>query len=302
MMAGYPSYPAPIYDPPLPPNIEMKIDPATGWPFFVDHATRTTSWNDPRYNYYNQAPHGAPYATQQPNQHHQQQYPQPTYRYPNSTNPPDQQPRSAPTGPNQAQTAASSTTAIQNYPGMQQPPQQHNNMYPQMPYPSQPQPTHPSASPYPSQPQPTCPSASPYPSQPQPTHPSASPYPSQSQPTHPSASPYLSQPQPTHPSAPASAPLPAQAPGNGTPNHIDPRMQKISDIGSGLETLQEEVSRFQGVKGSKEFLALEEKLTCQILDLDAIDTGGDKQIRAARKNTVEYIQSLLHALDSAATK
>lgn len=78
-------------------------------------------------------------------------------------------------------------------------------------------------------------------------------------------------------------------------------MQKISDIGSSLETLQEEVSRFQGVKGSKEFLTIEEKLTRQILELDAIDTGGDKQIRAARKNTVEYIQSLLHALDNAAT-
>ena len=33
---------------PLPPNYEMKIDPATGRIFFVDHATRTTSWNDPR--------------------------------------------------------------------------------------------------------------------------------------------------------------------------------------------------------------------------------------------------------------
>jgi hypothetical protein len=33
---------------PLPPNFEMKIDPATNRPFFVDHVTRTTSWNDPR--------------------------------------------------------------------------------------------------------------------------------------------------------------------------------------------------------------------------------------------------------------
>lgn len=33
---------------PLPPNYEMKIDPATNRPFFVDHVTRTTSWNDPR--------------------------------------------------------------------------------------------------------------------------------------------------------------------------------------------------------------------------------------------------------------
>ena len=33
---------------PLPLNYEMKIDPATNRHLFVDHVTRTTSWNDPR--------------------------------------------------------------------------------------------------------------------------------------------------------------------------------------------------------------------------------------------------------------
>ncbi|XP_062927999.1 BAG family molecular chaperone regulator 3 [Mobula hypostoma] len=32
----------------LPPGWEVKIDPQTGWPFFVDHNTRTTTWSDPR--------------------------------------------------------------------------------------------------------------------------------------------------------------------------------------------------------------------------------------------------------------
>jgi len=27
----------------------MKIDPVTGWPFFVDHGSRRTTWDDPRY-------------------------------------------------------------------------------------------------------------------------------------------------------------------------------------------------------------------------------------------------------------
>lgn len=27
----------------------MKIDPVTGWPFFVDHGSRRTTWEDPRY-------------------------------------------------------------------------------------------------------------------------------------------------------------------------------------------------------------------------------------------------------------
>ncbi|XP_037996806.1 BAG family molecular chaperone regulator 3 [Motacilla alba alba] len=33
---------------PLPPGWEIKIDPQTGWPFFVDHNSRTTTWSDPR--------------------------------------------------------------------------------------------------------------------------------------------------------------------------------------------------------------------------------------------------------------
>lgn len=32
----------------LPTGWEMKIDPRTGRPFFIDHINRTTSWNDPR--------------------------------------------------------------------------------------------------------------------------------------------------------------------------------------------------------------------------------------------------------------
>ena len=34
--------------PSLPPGWEMKIDPSTGRPFFIDHNTRNTTWNDPR--------------------------------------------------------------------------------------------------------------------------------------------------------------------------------------------------------------------------------------------------------------
>lgn len=35
---------------PLPPNWEMKMDLFTGWPFFVDHPNRRTTWLDPRYD------------------------------------------------------------------------------------------------------------------------------------------------------------------------------------------------------------------------------------------------------------
>ena len=35
---------------PLPLGWEIKIDPQTGWPFFVDHNNCTTTWNDPRHD------------------------------------------------------------------------------------------------------------------------------------------------------------------------------------------------------------------------------------------------------------
>ncbi|XP_041733889.1 BAG family molecular chaperone regulator 3 [Coregonus clupeaformis] len=40
-----------INNDPLPPGWEIKIDPQTGWHFFVDHINRTTSWNDPRHGF-----------------------------------------------------------------------------------------------------------------------------------------------------------------------------------------------------------------------------------------------------------
>ncbi|KAK3584637.1 hypothetical protein CHS0354_003922 [Potamilus streckersoni] len=32
----------------LPPGWEMLVDSNTGWPYYIDHNTRTTTWNDPR--------------------------------------------------------------------------------------------------------------------------------------------------------------------------------------------------------------------------------------------------------------
>ena len=64
----------------------------------------------------------------------------------------------------------------------------------------------------------------------------------------------------------------------------------------------QEVAMFRGTKGSKEFLTLEEKLTREVLELDAIETGGDDYVRATRKSAVEYAQTLLRSLDDGATE
>lgn len=161
-MAGY----GPYYGPPLPPNYEMKIDPATGWPFFIDHATRTTSWNDPRY--------------------------------------------------------------VQNS-------------------------------------------------------------------AHGYASPAAQ--QPVH--VPAPAPHP---PSDNVMNMNDPRLQKISAISSSASSLERELISLRGGKGTREFLALEERLTRLLLDLDAIDALGDDNVRAARKSAVDRVQNLLRALDGVANQ
>ena len=33
---------------PLPAGWEMRVDRATGWPFFIDHNNQSTTWQDPR--------------------------------------------------------------------------------------------------------------------------------------------------------------------------------------------------------------------------------------------------------------
>lgn len=49
---------------PLPPGWEAKLDPRTGWMYFIDHNTQTTSWEDPRKS--GQGARGSPSATPSP--------------------------------------------------------------------------------------------------------------------------------------------------------------------------------------------------------------------------------------------
>merc|ERR1712047_144558 len=50
----------------LPPGWEMMIDRSTGWPFFVDHNTQSTTWQDPRKTYAHVSPSEVPTATGTP--------------------------------------------------------------------------------------------------------------------------------------------------------------------------------------------------------------------------------------------
>nr|XP_018668513.1 BAG family molecular chaperone regulator 3 isoform X2 [Ciona intestinalis] len=44
----YPAPPDLRLNEPLPPGWEMRIDDRTNWPFFIDHNTQRTTWQDPR--------------------------------------------------------------------------------------------------------------------------------------------------------------------------------------------------------------------------------------------------------------
>ncbi|XP_051504618.1 BAG family molecular chaperone regulator 3-like [Myxocyprinus asiaticus] len=68
---------------PLPPGWEIKIDPHTGWPFFVDHNNRTTTWNDPRHDTKKIFSNGPSMSSESPEDMHKtifQEMRQPTLR------------------------------------------------------------------------------------------------------------------------------------------------------------------------------------------------------------------------------
>lgn len=66
--------------PPLPPGWEMKVDPGSGKPFFIDHKTRTTSWEDPRTQKAYTVPGSQP-ANQSPAQPYQMPSANPSQQY-----------------------------------------------------------------------------------------------------------------------------------------------------------------------------------------------------------------------------
>ena len=280
---------------PLPPNFEMKIDPASGRPFFVDHANRTTSWNDPRLDprwsyYYNQQaampapPSAAPYNYPPlPGPHHHQ-YGQ--YGYPQSQVPPHHYNHQYYYGP----------AAQQQY--SYGPPQQ----YPQPTAPTNPVAPHPTVhapantvAPQPRPPDPVPPTASTAPGAPRPPGPVPTAPTLPQDPVPPTVPTAPVGPSPPNPTPTSTLP---QDDGKSAVNSNDPRLVKINEIRSSLGPLREEVVQFRGAKGSREFLTLEETLTRQLLALDAIDTGGEEPIRSARKGTVDHIQELLRILDN----
>lgn len=74
-------------------------------------------------------------------------------------------------------------------------------------------------------------------------------------------------------------------------------IQSVDKIRQEVESYTQELDTFNGKKNSKEYRYLEEMLTRCQLALDNVQTFGDLSVRKHRKDTVNYIESLIMALE-----
>ena len=81
----------------------------------------------------------------------------------------------------------------------------------------------------------------------------------------------------------------------------DNALSKIATIQTDLDPLTHRLEAFNGAKGDKEYLYLDEMLTRGLLKLDGLDTGGDTEVRSARKEAVRRIEQNLSALERRST-
>jgi len=76
-----------------------------------------------------------------------------------------------------------------------------------------------------------------------------------------------------------------------------PEILKINEIAQKSVDLEQKVLSFEGTRGSKEYILIEESLVSLLLLLDKIETNGNMEIRKARKSTIWRIQQLLSNLE-----
>ncbi|XP_070535156.1 BAG family molecular chaperone regulator 3-like [Ptychodera flava] len=110
--------------------------------------------------------------------------------------------------------------------------------------------------------------------------------------------------QPTPPQAPhkevATERVPSESPskqGNQQPTTQPPGLVEIEKIMEDTKHLLEQVENFHGNKKDKQYLYLEEFLTRNLLKLDNIESNGNEEIRNARRNAVVHVQKCIEILE-----
>ena len=224
----------------LPPHWEMKMDPVTGWPFFIDHVNRGTTWHDPRFycrpwgltDYYptsypcwrSSSDYTAvsvpPSHTPTPSAPHRPHVK--TGRLHRATRHSSQQPTDAPPAP-----PTSAPTDI-TYPKLEE----------------------------------------------------------------------LSLDEKTPEKTPAEETVEES---EVSAVEVEAQLERIRAIQSQVEGLQDQMLSFSGLKGSKQYVYIEETLTSYLLSLDSTHTYGLQRIRTARKMLATSIQDLLSQLEARAS-
>ena len=85
-----------------------------------------------------------------------------------------------------------------------------------------------------------------------------------------------------------------------TTDCLPPEINKIAEIMKKTLELQEKISAYDGVSGSKDYVYIEESLVAVLLQLDKIETNGNVDIRKARKSAVCQVQQMLTDLENKA--
>jgi hypothetical protein len=81
-----------------------------------------------------------------------------------------------------------------------------------------------------------------------------------------------------------------------SPNPLTP-LQTIASIKQDAERLHSDIEAFKETKDSKAYKYMEEMMTRYLCKLDTVDSCGDENIRASRKETIRYIQQCLDQLE-----
>ena len=282
----------PQYQIPLPDFWEMKMDPTTGWPFFVDHPNHRTTWLDPRYNSY-----GYTKPTRQPHYYSPWGWGIDPYYdtglgsmfgYPirkatprPATRPSKSQKISEPKLVEETKTKPTPSSTLQSE---SQKPEDTSSLSDTETLKAEAQ---------------TVPEAKTAPSMEVETKADLS-----------SANVTITETQPTNETEPHTLDIPSATQTETesstveeemtiglTEVEIKSRLSTIQDIRTKTEALGSHVEEFKGLKGSKEYLFLDETLLSYMLQLDQIQAEGNKEIRTSRKATVIYIQDLLKKLE-----
>lgn len=84
-------------------------------------------------------------------------------------------------------------------------------------------------------------------------------------------------------------------------NKSKTKLLTIQSILKKAEELERKVDAFSERRKTKEYLILEEVLTCCLIELDGIETNRDENIRLARKTAVQQLQKTLTRLEQKVT-